>query len=931
MSESKKRKYKTGTEKRDIKQKKMLAEAAESSLQKRLTNFLSKNIGKSKDSLLNDHLANNSKEDNNFHGIVENSVQPDPNSSHPNSFQDNYQYTDEKNNSAAQDNENLQVQHDQDNCSFIFSQNHHEIAEQNNEIQQAENHCSEDLLTQDIKEFIAPDKSATIQSKLFFLSHHPIQPLKRFRGELPFQIDKLYYRTLPNGDTINRNWLSYSDGLNKIFCPVCMVFSEKTTVFSSGDEDFKHIYQNVKRHELSSNHMNAARCYFNFQQEKNIECFIDKEMKEKRNEKIRLNRLCLHRIIDIIRFIAKQGLAYRGKNESAYKLKEKDIDGKGNFLELVLLLAKYDDILKMYIDTTVEQSKIRKEKNPDSIGRGNLVTFISKTTVNKLLLIIGKEMRTIIANEVKQAQQFTVQVDSTQDISVIEQCAIIVRYVDEKGEVQERLLNVAEVPITTGIALKNKLQGILKDVGLNEENIIGCSFDGAANMSGQYNGLQAHIQNSSPNSIFTWCYAHVLNLVVQDSIQSSIKIKSYFGLLNRVACFISESHKRMELWEKLYKKENRVKRLVKIGDTRWWSKSKSVFNLFGSFENQSNEMYSVLLMVLYQIANSTDFDAKTCSEARSLLENCCKFETILISFFMMRLFSYLTPASKYLQTEGIDLFQACHIVNSAKENINSLFNEFEVIKKKADDFVTHINNLEEIDEVVNVETEFPSLRSRKRKKMVGEMSDDHIVQNPLKKFEIEVYKVVINNAVQSIDKRFESNKKIYEDLSFLDPRNFDKVLELKDDSGELLKLSLNLGVDQKELRKELIDFSKLFRHTKRNTTDQCINKNADKNCVGCVFCCFLTIRRYNMHTCIYTNLYMAYKYLITLSCTQVACERVFSKLKIVKNRLRSLLGEDLLKSLLIMNIENDLLNTIDNEKIIDQLAASSKIYYNLLN
>jgi hypothetical protein len=40
---------------------------------------------------------------------------------------------------------------------------------------------------------------------------------------------------------------------------------------------------------------------------------------------------------------------------------------------------------------------------------------------------------------------------------------------------------------------------------------IGDSFDGAANMSGVYNGLQALLKQVRPSHVHTWCYAHVLN------------------------------------------------------------------------------------------------------------------------------------------------------------------------------------------------------------------------------------------------------------------------------------------------------------------------------------------------------------------------------------------------------------------------------------
>ena len=55
----------------------------------------------------------------------------------------------------------------------------------------------------------------------------------------------------------------------------------------------------------------------------------------------------------------------------------------------------------------------------------------------------------------------------------------------------------------------------------------------------------------------------------------------------------------------------------------------------------------------------------------------------------------------------------------------------------------------------------------------------------------------------------------------------------------------------------------------------------------CLVCALQELQQLNQHGTMYTSSYIAYKFVLTLSCTQVACERVFSILKIVKSRLRS--------------------------------------------
>lgn len=67
---------------------------------------------------------------------------------------------------------------------------------------------------------------------------------------------------------------------------------------------------------------------------------------------------------------------------------------------------------------------------------------------------------------------------------------------------------------------------------------------------------------------------------------------------------------------------------------------------------------------------------------------------------------------------------------------------------------------------------------------------------------------------------------------------------------------------------------------------------------------------------------MMYKYILTLACTQVQCERIFSKLKIIKNRLRSSLSQELLEPLILISTERDMIPTTEN--ILEEFAMSSK-------
>jgi len=62
-------------------------------------------------------------------------------------------------------------------------------------------------------------------------------------------------------------------------------------------------------------------------------------------------------------------------------------------------------------------------------------------------------------------------------------------------------------------------------------------------------------------------------------------------------------------------------------------------------------------------------------------------------------------------------------------------------------------------------------------------------------------------------------------------------------------------------------------------------------CQNCIVCYFDVLRQYNLTTSAYKNVFLAYTYILTLSCFQVNCERKFSKLKYILNRLRNCLSK----------------------------------------
>jgi hypothetical protein len=276
-------------------------------------------------------------------------------------------------------------------------------------------------------------------------------------------------------------------------------------------------------------------------------------------------------------------------------------------------------------------------------------------------------------------------VDSTQDTSVMDQLAICVRYIEEDKKVTERLLHLLDIHDSSGKGLYESIENLFKEFGIKMSDVIGCSFDGAANMKGDYNGLKSRIKSA----IYTHCQAHVLNLVMGDTISSCLQTENLFGLVQQGAVFTNESYKRMDVWKSQTSMKyghEKLRRLSKIGATRCWSKDKalnSVFELPEKISKIEESRFITFLMFLKNIVSPTaglKFASKTKVEARSLLQNWTKFDIIFAAVIILDLFSVTTPVLKYLQSSSLDYLRAWKMVETLSTQMKSKRNEAHFFK-----------------------------------------------------------------------------------------------------------------------------------------------------------------------------------------------------------------------------------------------------------
>lgn len=518
------------------------------------------------------------------------------------------------------------------------------------------------------------------------------------------------------------------------------------------------------------------------------------------------------------------------------------------------------------------------------------------------------------------------------------------------------------------------IKSVIDELSLDLKNVVGFSFDGAANMRSSNIGVNAFIKEDSPNSLYTWCHSHRLNLAVNDSCGSSIDAKLVEGLIQDTANFIKDSYKRMDFWTKTVQKIKNYpgnKRPQLSGSTRWWSREKSLSHIL----NDPLDFF-VLLKVLQGILNDPSFDSKTLSGAKRLITSWCNYKTVLSALLLKKLFSILKIPTNYLQTRGLDMFQAISIIKISYNQINSFRKEYTNFKTESDQFIEEVNVLLQNDDELKqilVETTFKTKTIHKVKRRDGEITADESVNEPSKKFQTEVFNVLTDQLTSRINERF-LNKDItnvMKEISSIHPCNYRKIND-KQSFSELCKLS---GIkNQQKLKMELKSFSQFYLSLKLNSNEEISEAIEDLNstntdtdssdpddshieseketesadgepdyfesvennpsctgkCLNCLGCVLKILQNYYTHSKAYKRLFKLYKAILILPCTQVECERSFSKLKFIKSKLRSSIMQENLEPLMILYCEKEMMKALPNEEIIDNFGKTSDLLTKLL-
>lgn len=614
----------------------------------------------------------------------------------------------------------------------------------------------------------------------------------------------------------------------------------------------------------------------------------------------------------------------------------------------------------------LEECQTTFSKNPHC----KKTTFISNNFVqralDKICDYIIKSVVTIIKTENKG--RFSLMTDTTTDISSKNICSVVLRYADDALEINNTTVGFVHIKDSTGQGIYRDTRSILDKIGLNIQNIIATSLDGASNMSSTQQGLVGFIKEISGNYLNFWCYSHRINLIIKGACDK------YFSLLfqnvNGIANMYHKSYKRSQEWRRilkllksLYKNINELIRPVRLCPTRWWVKHKSLHNIV---KNETH--FLAIYIFLFNIVHSKKFKAKPQIQLKKkiLFNFFQKEETVVILFVLHSILSKLQGVTNFLQSSNLKIFEVLPKIQQVYEYIHNLVNNenaLQTLIKEAKIFFKKV--LKEIS--VKKTNDLLSKSKKNIETIQFSTLDKEMEENILNTFKSFSRDLLLNLQLKFIDNDLKENKSFYKEVMYFSPKSLNNRIDYNTIS--LSNISVYTGIEEhtilNQLKSVASNFKQFVEKGLRNNlrSSVCNNDNASNVSVDTALSNSIdSLSLYDNSNAFYElndesnttdpkknkeqhvtewkllkefittennknqykELLDVYKYILSIPLTQNKCESDFSKLKTTKNSSRSIMGDKMLQNIMLINLGRSYVPDNAHPEIINMIGISSR-------
>ncbi|XP_065218459.1 uncharacterized protein LOC135844239 [Planococcus citri] len=574
-------------------------------------------------------------------------------------------------------------------------------------------------------------------------------------------------------------------------------------------------------------------------------------------------------LLDITRTIGRQGIAFRGHND----------DKNGNFYQIAQLVARHNPVLKKWFENKSE--------------KGSITTYLSAQSQNEFIQMLAEETRKEVVSTIQKSSFYTIMADTTPDTSHKDMLSLIIRTVDDDARISEKLLKIAEAPDKTGAGIAQTILQMLNSCQIDTKNMAFQSYDMAATMSGQYNGVQKIISDKVGHVVpFVPCQCHRTNTGVEHCCKASVIVADFFSVLQSLFVFFSNSTKRFAFLKDALKSVENSLKLTGISKTRWIARASTI--------EAVNRSYEAIVKLLDEIIEEIHgkVDSKTKSLALGLSKKLRSADFIISLTFMKIIFSKLRKVTEHLEKTELNVMDAITCIKSCVTNL------------------TTIRNNSDVENQVRAGMEFC-------KRMDIDPEHDYATHHRPRRIPTRIDanpQTAVNLNMMSFYK-----KEFYSVLDVLIlwlNDNATKAIETIQPLYNLFEIPLRREIDPENLQLviDMMPNREMFSDVDYVITelemlfDNC-NEVTSADEILKIACSIKTVAPLAFKIC---------QFMATAGYSVASNERCFSILKYIKSYLRSTMEDDRLDNLMLIHSEKEEIDKID-------LGAVAKRWYILKN
>ncbi|KAL6579336.1 hypothetical protein OROMI_009552 [Orobanche minor] len=530
-------------------------------------------------------------------------------------------------------------------------------------------------------------------------------------------------------------------------------------------------------------------------------------------------------------------------------------------------------------------------------------TYTSPDFQKQILHILAEKVRKKIRGEVGNAK-FCILVDEAKDVADKQQMAIVLRFVDSEGFIKERFFDIVNVAHTNAETLKKEICDVLGRNDLYIKNIRGQGYDGASNMSGAWNGLQALFIRECPQAYYVHCFAHRLQLALVGAAEKQGSVWVFFSELTSIVNMIKGSPKRdnelksaqaIEIAERVATGVcetgsglNQMGSLRRAGKTRWSSHFESICSMI--------DMYHSVIIVLEHIEDEAD-NNPTRGQATCHLRVMKSFDFLFMLYMMNKVMAITYLLCEALQSKSLDILQAMDLISNTKDLLCCL---------RADGYDILLKSVQLACERIGVQV--PDMNTCYALGRACRRKDSITFEHH---YHFDIFNAVIDLQLEEISSRFdEESMELLRLSSALEPRENFKMF----DDGDIYRLAEEFypndfsGQELHYLRSQLEHYKFNIIHSGRFNNLSNISE--------------LCRRLVETGKAQYYHLIdRLIRLVLTLPVSTATTERSFSAMKLVKTDLRNKMEDEYLADCLMVYIEREFAAGIDTNLIIDEFYS----------